>query len=116
GVTTGKLRVFFEGNECREATLFNNPPVVLCEANHDGILPPEDGFFKNSSDTLLLTALKKSEADKGYVLRIQNPEQSAEKAELSFLGQTVSCSLNPGEIQTIVSDKNQSIKTNMLEE
>lgn len=116
GVTTGKLRVFFEGNECREATLFNNPPVVLCEANHDGILPPEDSFFKNSSDTLLLTALKKSEADKGYVLRIQNPEQSAEKAELSFLGQTVSCSLNPGEIQTIVSDKNQSIKTNMLEE
>ena len=73
GLTQGKIRIIFGGNTDKEGVLFNNQPVILCEANHDGKFSSCDSFFK-ASDNLILTTLKKAEESDEYIVRLYNCE------------------------------------------
>lgn len=112
GVTTGSMRVVFGKNPAKEAMAFNNPPVILCEANHDGIFEPEKSFFGNSSEDILLTTLKKAEDKDAYVIRMFNTSGTAKNTKIRLFEDECETSLNPSEIQTLTD----FVKTNMLEE
>lgn len=115
GETEGKIRIVFEGNEDAESAKFNNPPVVMCEANHNGIFAPENSFV-NIPENVVLGALKKAEDANEYVCRLYNTSDKAVGGELSLFENTSQINLNPHEIQTLCSKNEEFIKTNMLEE
>lgn len=112
GLTTGTMRVVFGKNPTKEAIAFNNPPVILYEANHDGIFEPEKSFFKNSSEDILLTALKKAEDKDAYVIRMFNTSNASEATKIRLFENECNTILNPMEILTLTD----FVKTNMLEE
>lgn len=45
GISTGKVRVDFDGKMWECVPGFFNPPVIIVEANHEGLLPCEKSFF-----------------------------------------------------------------------
>lgn len=115
GVTEGKIRVIFEGNEDSEGILFNNQPVILCEANHDGIFKSSDKFFE-ASENFVLTALKKAEDCDEYVVRLYNTKEKEEKGDVRLFKNSAEIVCNDGEIKSLITD-NDGFKTiNMLEE
>ncbi len=115
GVSEGTIRIVFEGNADMQGILLNNPPLILCEANHDGEFKASDSFFESGSD-LLLTTLKKSEDDERYVIRLYNPRGEKSETDVKLFETTDHTCLNPYEIKTLKIDENNFVNTNMLEE
>ena len=116
GVTTGSFRVVFGKNPEIEANAFNNPPIILCEANHDGIFESEKSFFENENKNILLGAMKKAEDTEGVVIRLFNTSGAVEKTEVSVFGSCYETTLNPEEIKTLLVKADGIAETNMLEE
>jgi len=69
GISEGKVRVDFNGETWGNAERFLNPPVVIIEANHEGILSSEGCFYRISGD-VLLSVIKKCEFDDGIMIRL----------------------------------------------
>ncbi|MDY3929361.1 MAG: glycoside hydrolase family 38 C-terminal domain-containing protein [Clostridia bacterium] len=115
GITEGKIRIVFDKNEDREGILFNNPPVILCEANHDGIFAPQNSFFSTDENTVL-TALKKAEDCDKYVIRLYNTAKSEKKANVRLFENSAEIICNGHEIKSLLTDKKGFKCTNMLEE
>ena len=113
GETTGVIQMCFDNGKHAAAAL-NNPPVIIAEANHGGIFPPQKSFFK--CDGAYLSAVKKSERNGDTILRIVE-----ENGENTVVGVTIgdckfSVPLKPFEIRTITFDGSKIHKVNMLEE
>ncbi len=109
GITEGSIRMFFEGDLWNEAESFNNKPVVICEANHDGTLAPEHSFA-DLSDGAVLMALKKCEDDDSIVVRIAESEGTGTTATLNVFGNSYKLTLAPYEIKTIKLAKDGTYK------
>ena len=116
GVTEGRLRLQFSGCPEGMGILLNNPPVVFCEANHGGDLPPANSFFSCSADQLLLTALKKAEDQEAYVARLYHAGSSPTQADVWLFDIQGTVSAAPREIKTILSGQAGWKPVNMLEE
>lgn len=115
GLTQGKIRIIFGGNADKEGVLFNNPPVILCEANHDGKFSSCDSFFK-ASDNLILTTLKKAEESDEYIVRLYNCEDEETNSDIKLFEKSKEFKANANEIISFSTEKDGFKKVNMLEE
>ena len=117
GITEGNIRVSFDEN-CDAVRLgreLNNPPTVLCEACHDGILPSVGSYLSLESLGSHITALKKAEDSGATVIRGVQCSGVAETVKIKYLGKSYSLELSPCEIFTAVIDAGGIRKTDMLE-
>ncbi len=122
GVTEGRLRaVLYEGDFVSrgledEATAFNNPPIVISEANHDGIYPSADSFMELRSESAFVSAWKESESDEGEIFRLYENAGRAQSVRLKHFGKTYDISLMPYEIKTLRIEDDTLSETFITEE
>ncbi len=115
GVTEGGLRVAFGGSGWRLARAYQNPPVVIDEACHPGVLPTEGSFCAVETEGVELEALKRSEDGNGDILRLLETEGRARTAAFTLRGRRHETPLGPWEIRTLkFADGNVSV-TDLLE-
>ncbi len=119
GITEGTVRVCFNKNKC--ATAFsaelNNPPVVLCEANHKGDLKECASFFSVDAESVYLTALKRAENNRAHtVIRGTEYGGKAQKIKISMKNVLHEAEIAPYEIFTLLIDGEGMKKVNVLEE
>jgi len=118
GITEGKIRVCFDENDNTSSfsAELNNPPIVMCEANHAGSLNACDSFMSTDSKNIMFTVLKKSEDNNGMVVRGVECTGNAQKVELKLMGVIHEIEVGPYEIFTVLIDGVNIKKVNMLED
>ena len=112
GVSEGRLLVTFDGSPDAAASAFNNPPIVMCEANHGGEFPPSRRFLK-TDDNCLVTAVKMAEDGENYVLRAYSKEDA--QVAISLFDNAADITVTQGEVITLKAENGGFTKTNMLE-
>ncbi len=90
-----------EGNVFPEAIKFNQP-ILLVETNNatENILN-ETSFLRINPENLIFSCFKKSEDEKGFVLRVYNPTEKSINGEISFLWNLKSAEIVTLEEKTI---------------
>ncbi len=118
GITEGRLAVWTKKSAdlSERATAFQNPAVVLAEANHDGTLPGNQAFLQCTNPLVQITTLKEAEDGQGMILRFYNTTKLPQQAELTLFEEKTSVSFQPDEIQTLRFFDHQFTLCNMLEE
>ncbi len=116
GASEGRIRLIFDGNESAESMLFNNQPIILCEANHDGILEPAKSFYQCSDDNILLTTLKKAEHEEQYVIRTWNAADEKVTSEIKLFDYSAEVENGLFEIKSLMTRDDTFKEVNMLEE
>lgn len=117
GITEGNIRVMTDGkNPEIMAQSFNNPPKVLCEANHSGTLPPKNSYFEIDADGIMVTVLKKCEDSNANLIRGVETQGKSHIANIMQNGDAYTLSVAPFEIFTAKIENKKITKTNMLEE
>ena len=107
GITEGQVRVvlhaggFVENQIPALAAAFNNPPIVICEANHDGIYAPEDSFMSLDAASVSVSAVKECEDDESRILRLYEYAGKAQTVVLKLFGKVLEIPMKPYEIKTI---------------
>jgi alpha-mannosidase len=107
GICEGDLRViihegdFVSRNIAECAVHFNNPPIVICEANHDGKYAASYGFLTLASKSAILSAWKRSEDGDGEILRLYEYAGEAQDVELCLFDKKFSVKMSPYEIKTL---------------
>lgn len=122
GVHTGRIRLIPEAVSANAAAAgamaWNDPPVVVCEANHGGTLPPTATGLTIEPANTVVTALKQAEDGNGYVLRLTEYDGKGGSMQLR-LGNAAPAEVEiaPYEIKTLRFLPDGSVtETNMLEE
>jgi len=116
GISEGQIRLLFEGNESVEGMLFNNPPIIMCEANHEGIFDSMASFYESTNENILLTTLKKAEKEDSYVVRTVNVSDKEMEADITLFDYKVSTRNNPLEIKSLMTEHASFKDVTMLEE
>ncbi len=119
GITEGRIRVMHGGeyiNPSAEAMNFNNPPVIICESNHDGTLPSENSYISLKADNAVISTVKYSEDNSGVIIRIIDYSGKKQAAVLSVLGYNYTITLQANEIKTIKLNDSQISEVNLIEE
>lgn len=75
---------FEDSGIVRCAEELNSPLEILVETYHEGNLPMCRSYLKIRDEGITITALKKAECKKGYVVRLQELYGNAVKTELVF--------------------------------
>jgi alpha-mannosidase len=124
GISEGKWRlVIHDGNWAKAkvpqlAMQFNNPPIVIAEANHPGTRPPDDSFLNIKGDSTILTTAKPSEEGDRVVLRMYEYAGHEDPVHISsiFTGEGFDMVCGKYEIKTLCIDPTGTAKeTDMLE-
>ncbi|MDD4003404.1 MAG: glycoside hydrolase family 38 C-terminal domain-containing protein, partial [Clostridia bacterium] len=90
-------------------------PDYLIDSYHGGGLSKTLSLFNCGSSQIALTALKKAENGKGFVLRLNELAKKKCSAKISFLNaETVLC-FNPNEIKTVLFVEGKFIESDFLE-
>jgi len=101
------------------ASSYNNPAVIIAEANHDGELPASFQYMGIDSKTVMLSVIKKSEEGDDIILRLVEYGGAFDTALLTWLGKALGpVKMSPYEIKTLrlcFTDL-ALIETDMLEE
>ena len=118
GITDGNVRIFTEQREnlASDAAAHNNAPRILLEANHPGRLESHQIFYCCSNPEIVMTTLKQQEKGEENVLRLFNPTEQEQKAEISVFGTKTTVALKPFEICTLKEERGKWRICNMLEE
>lgn len=118
GITEGEIRVSFEKvpSPTVFSQLFNNPPIVLCEANHTGEIKPEGSYLSLNGEGVSLTVMKKCEDSDGIILR--GAEENGNETEVTIRLEGIEHTLlvKPYEIFTVKAENGILTRVNMLEE
>lgn len=120
GIHEGRIRYFPAALLPEElpglAACFNNPPVVVLEANHGGDLPCTDGLVELSAKNVGLSVLKQAEDGDDVVLRMAEYGGRSCKTQVRVgpLG-TYSLDFQPFEIKTVRLSAAGLMQTDMLE-
>lgn len=108
GISEGTVRVVIHTGDHGQnripvaAQQFNDPPVVICEANHGGTLPAQHSYLALTAETALVTAVKKWEDGDGTVVRLYEYAGQPQTATLQAFGHTHVFPLSPYEIKTLL--------------
>ncbi len=105
GITEGKFKVTFDGNPAKAGALFQNPPVIVCEANHDGTMPSEMSFAGADADNVMLTVVKPAENDDTLVVRLYETEGKKTDCNIKIFDKVYSSSFGEKEIKTLSISK-----------
>ena len=118
GIGEGNIRVYFSSicNPMQSAAEFNNPPIVLCEANHDGKLRAENSFLSTEAKSVNITVLKKAEDDSCTIIRGVEFGGVSQQVKLNLNGKVYLLEVAPYEIFTAEINKDAICKTDMLEQ
>jgi alpha-mannosidase len=68
----------------KHALLFSYPPIAFQHGRPTGKIPPRYGFLSISNETLIWSAFKQSEDDKGFILRFYNPTERQLTSSIRF--------------------------------
>lgn len=101
GISEGKIRVDFTGGEAKETQNFLNPPVVICESNHDGVLPCENSYYSVAGGSVIIGTVKQCEYDDCDVVRLVETDGKACEAKLTVRNNEYMISMKPFEIKTL---------------
>ncbi len=107
GITEGGVRVMIHTGDFAEnripalAASFNNPPLVICEANHDGIFAAEHSFMGLECESVYVGAVKECEDDDSLIVRLYEFAGKEQTAILHFFGRVMEIPVKPYEIRTI---------------
>lgn len=117
GIGEGTIRVYFGKiqNPMEAASALNNPPIVLCEANHEGALDSEQSFLSAKAESVNVTVLKQAEGDEATIIRGVELNGQSQQIDLVLKGQSYSLTVSPYEIFTVRIENGKIEKTNMLE-
>jgi len=121
GAHSGRIRVINRAlntlSAASQAEQWLNRPMLVCEANHGGDLPPAQSLLK-VSDGCFISAWKQAEDGNGHIIRLV--EMNGEKQMISVNQMDIpafTVTLNPYEIKTLRVLKDGSVlQVNMLEE
>ena len=100
----------------QDAHFFNAPPIVKCESNHGGTIPPSDGFLSVTSGDVIITAIKRAEDDDSVIVRGYEPDGKSESVSFTLCGHEYGFEVEPYEIFTLKLCGTKACKVNMLEE
>jgi alpha-mannosidase len=80
---------WYIGKSWRTGMAFSTPliPVSSVNAGSEKPLPPEESFFSLTADNIVLTAMKKADADGAIVVRTFEIQGKPAESSLVFLGQ-----------------------------
>ena len=81
------------------AAQLNSPPVVVCEANHDGSLPPARRGCSIKGAALM--AVKPAEDGDGCVIRLAEQDGTSVSADMDLMGIRFIAGMKPYEIKTL---------------
>ena len=76
GITEGTIRLYPNSTDFISdsipslASAYNNPPIIIAEANHDGQLPGQGQYIGIDANTVMLSVIKKSEDGDDIILRL----------------------------------------------
>ena len=117
GICEGDIRVLTDKTVPVEemSVLFNNPPVVLCEANHNGSLPAFGSYCSKESESVLLTVIKKAEGNDDIIVRGVEYAGKEQKIKLDFCKNIYDFTVKPYEIFTVKINGKEISKVNLLE-
>ena len=107
GLTDGRVRVVIhEGDFVRaeipaHAAAFNEPPIVICEANHDGTEPAQQSFLSLAAAHTAISAIKLCEDDDSIIVRLCEYAGCEESVTLSLCGIRAELPMSPYEIKTV---------------
>lgn len=107
-----------ESSIIRRAEEFNQPCIVTTESYHDGYLPQTAQYMRITSPNILLSALKMSERENGWVLRCYESDGIETETEIELFQNTISTRFDPYEIKSFLvesSGKVQPQEVNFLE-
>ena len=106
GITEGEVRIEISKTaDCdiaARAKAFNNPTVVIPDANHDGYLSPTDSFAKISAESVLISAIKRAEDSEDIVIRLSEYAGREQTAKLCVFDKSFEIKLDPFEIKTLL--------------
>ena len=101
------------------AEVLNQPPYVIMETHHDGKLENRFEGIRVSAENVSVSALKRSEDNKGYILRFYETcgKKTAVKIEIPFLNAEISAEMQPQQVLTYhISDDGKTVaKTDFTE-
>ncbi len=107
GITEGRLRVVIYGGDAKKrdipalAAAFNNPLLVIIEANHDGIYKPCDSFMRTDNNGVYISAWKQSEDGQGEMVRLYECFGKEQSVNITRFGKSYSVDVAPYEIKTL---------------
>jgi alpha-mannosidase len=88
----------------RKAAVLHSPLRAVNETFHRGVLPERFEGFLNSSDGVIVTAIKQSEDGDGAIMRCLETEGTGKTVTFKFLGSEVKADVTPYAITTINED------------
>lgn len=100
----GLIPVYEDGwsKVIKAAALLNQPVTMIVENNHEGTLPDTDSALNVSRDNIIISAFKRSEDNKGTVIRAY--ETDGKETEVTLSGKGIAASLkakfNPYSVNT----------------
>jgi len=100
GISEGKIRVDLNGETWSKAEGFLNPPVVIIESNHDGMLSSEGSFY-HISGKVQMSVIKKCEFDEGIIIRLFEYTGFEQQATFYAGEKAFSVDMAPYEIKTL---------------
>jgi alpha-mannosidase len=115
GIVEGRLRFSMGVGESDFADSFQNPPTVIDECNHGGILPPTLSYFGMEQTGATLMTLKHAEDDSSTVLRLSEDEGCAKTVTLRLRDKEFEVTLSPYEIKTLKESADGLIEVDILE-
>ncbi len=126
GCREGRWRVVLHDDDWHSAAIpllasgFNNPPLVVAEANHPGHLPQRNSLLSIDAQSSMVSAIKHSEDGSGIIIRLLEYGGAPNTVRIVAprLGLDFSVNLSPHEIKTVLIDRshnNAVIETDMLE-
>lgn len=122
GVAEGAIRVVIHKDNYTEnkipymAKSFVNPPIVLCEPNHDGIYPSCHSFGGINAKSVYITAVKKSEDGCGDVVRLNEFSGLEQDVTLKYFDKGFSILVKPYEIKTLMIKDKEIYDVNITED
>ena len=112
GISEGSIRVCSSQNG---TVGFNNLPITVVEANHDGNLPCEKSYLEINENGIDLTVVKNAEQDDGVVIRLAETLGLKKKFTFKFKENLFEVKIKPYEIKTLLIKKSKIYNTDMLE-
>lgn len=122
GVTEGSIRiVMHKGDFCQNkiphmAKAFVNAPIVLSEANHDGVYDSFESFVSLDAKSVFITALKRAEKSDATVIRLNEFAGCAQKVSLKYFDCVHTIDMKPYEIKTLLLKDSSVSEINITED
>ncbi len=122
GVTEGRIRIvihkgnYLENGIAHMAKAFVNSPIVLCEANHDGIYHSCDSFVSVDGVSVYATTIKQSENGLEDIIRLNEFAGIEQRVTLKYFDREFIITVKPYEIKTLMIKEEGICEVNITED